>query len=123
MREGELSEGIPLEPVPEKRIIRKPTQFLHEVGITDFRYEDQEDGVHFFILVPPEHIAQRERARTSILNAPDPTDFVQGPLLDFRQKINGTRDMVWEWGKKDDTEIEIIISKARRKADRKEKIE
>ncbi len=116
MREGELPEGISSELTQEKRIIRKPAQFLHEVGITDFRYEEREDGVHFFIPAPPEHVAQRARMRASMLNAPNPTDFEWGPLLDFERKINETMDLVWVYVPNDnDAVVEIVISKVKGK--------
>lgn len=103
----------------EKRVIRKPCEFLKEVGITDFYYEEQEDGVHFFIKLPPEHIEQRKRQVATNLNAPDHTDFEAGPLLEFKEKLNQTVDLAWRFGSQDESKLEIVISKTKKLKNRR----
>jgi len=93
----------------EKRIIRKPSEFLREAGITDFSYEARDDGVYFFINLPSEHIEKRRQQLSRFLNAPDPTEFESGPVHNFTQRLNQTKDLAWEFRASEDDSIMIIV--------------
>jgi hypothetical protein len=102
---------IPPKEVQESRLVKKPKQLLEELGIVDYRYEINEDGVHFFIQVPREHIEERRKQALTLLGASEPTDFEREKMIPFLQKLLHTKGLDFRVteGKIDDDSKEIII--------------
>jgi len=74
---------------PDERVVEKIKRFLAQLGISDYHFEDREDGIHLFIKAPPQHIEDRHKQMKRFTGGLEQTDFTSNTLIPLKRLLIG----------------------------------
>ena len=88
---GERSEQFhqQSETKQENKFVRRPKEILREMGVSedDYRYEVQEDGVHFYFKIPEDHYEERRVQMSGVDGFLNPTVFEKTVFTPFFRAV------------------------------------